>query len=98
MFDGESATPWLEIADGAMPVQDKRWRLPAAPTSPDRLDGRYARLNVDEEGAWRGFADRQEMRFRRTLKECGKYRGRDLGARAQSPTKTNANTLEITLS
>jgi hypothetical protein len=36
---------------------------------------RYARLNVNKEGAWRGFADRQEMRFCRTSNECGKYRG-----------------------
>jgi hypothetical protein len=39
VFDGESATPWPEVADGAMPVQDKRWRLPAAPSSPDCVDG-----------------------------------------------------------
>jgi hypothetical protein len=34
------------------------------------------------QAAWRGFADRREMRFRRTFKEFGKYRGRDLGADA----------------
>lgn len=39
MFDGESATPWLKVADGAVPVQDKRWRLPAGPSSPDHLNG-----------------------------------------------------------
>ena len=35
VFDGESATPWLEVTDGAMPIQDKRWRLPVALSSPD---------------------------------------------------------------
>ena len=39
MFDGERAAPWLEVADGAIPVQDKGWRLPATPSSPDRLNG-----------------------------------------------------------
>jgi hypothetical protein len=39
MFDSESATPWLEITDGAMPVQNERWWLPTALTSPDRLNG-----------------------------------------------------------
>src|SRR5271169_2058624 len=37
-FDGEAATPRLEVADGAMLVQDDRRRLPTAPGPPDRFD------------------------------------------------------------
>ena len=48
------------------------------------VHGRYARLNVGEEGAWCGLADRHEMRFRRTFKECGKYCGFDCVAHAHS--------------
>ena len=37
-FGGEAATPRLEVADGAMPVQDERWWLPIAAGCPDRVD------------------------------------------------------------
>ena len=36
--DGESATPRLEVADGAMPVQNERRRLPTAAGRSDRFD------------------------------------------------------------
>ena len=37
-FDGETATPRLEVADGAMPVQNERRRLPTVAGRPDRVD------------------------------------------------------------
>src|SRR5215831_15250739 len=46
VFDGQSATPRLEVADSAMPVKDKRWRLPAAPSSPDFINGLARADNV----------------------------------------------------
>jgi len=48
------------------------------------VHGRYACLHVYEEGAWRRFTHRQKMRFRWAFKECGKYGGRNLGARVHS--------------
>lgn len=46
VLDGESATPRLEVADSTMPVQDKRFRLPAAPSSPDCINGLARTDNV----------------------------------------------------
>jgi hypothetical protein len=37
-FDGETATPRLEIADGAMPVQNEWRRVPTVAGRPDRVD------------------------------------------------------------
>ena len=41
-------------------------------------------LNVDEESVWRGFADRQEMGFRRVSEKCGKCQCRNLAGRTHS--------------
>src|SRR6202050_4781072 len=37
-FDGEAATPWLEVANGAMLVQNQRGRFPAVAGRPNRVD------------------------------------------------------------
>src|SRR3984893_18754914 len=37
-FNGDAATPRLEVADGAMPVKNERGRLPTAAGRLDRFD------------------------------------------------------------
>ena len=53
-FYGEMATLWLKVADGAMPVQNERWRAPTLTACADRVDN-LARPG-DEVSDLHGFA------------------------------------------
>ena len=82
-FDSETATPRLEIADGAMPVQNEWRRVPTVAGRPDRVDS-LARSG-DEFRDLQGF-----MSVTIAVDQCSSVRNEPDALRERERTETQA--------